>query len=236
MSLSVTRDAEVEDLRLTRLVNDDVAGLEVAMNETALVRVMHRVADLDHHLEPIAEAEMTAVGVFAQRRTADELHREVRLRLEASVGRAGVVDLGNARMLQPAERLRFLSEAAQQLGTDQSRFDDFECNRTPGLILLGLVDRAHAAFADQTNDAVAADRGRQRRGSYRLSRRNRHRVASTSHEVRGSRVRDSQGVGGKCRRVRRNRLRIRCRGYALGKRRQIFRFGRRVGHREWECT
>ena len=66
-------------------------------------------------------------------------------------------------MLQPAEHLRFLCEAAQQLGAGQSRLDDLERDRAAGLLLLGLVDRAHAALADQTNDAVAADRGRQRR-------------------------------------------------------------------------
>jgi hypothetical protein len=81
------------------------------VNEPALVRVMDGVADLDHQLEPLAQAEMAAVGVVAQRRTADELHREVRLHAVAGVGRARVVDLGDAWMLQTPERLRFLCES-----------------------------------------------------------------------------------------------------------------------------
>ena len=120
-------------------------------------------------------------------------------------------------MLQPAERLRFLREAAQQLGAGESRLDDLERDRAARLILLGLVDGAHAAFADQANDAVAADRGRQRRGRHRHSLRKRDR-----------RVRNSQRVWGKGRRVR-------CRG-PLGKGRQVLRLPRRVGHSAWECT
>src|ERR1051325_4373197 len=51
------RDTEVENLRLSGFIHQNVAGLEVAMNEAALVRVMNRVADLGHDLEALARVQ-----------------------------------------------------------------------------------------------------------------------------------------------------------------------------------
>ena len=138
-------------------------------------------------VEPLAKAEATAVGVVAQRRTADELHREVRLRAVAGVGRSRIVDLSDARMLQPAERLRFLCEAAQQLGAGQSRLDDLQRHRAAGLILLSLIDGAHAALTDQANDPVAADPGGQRPVGDRHRFRKRHRRIREGQRVRSNR-------------------------------------------------
>ena len=60
VAVGETRDAEVEDLRLTRLVDQDVARLEVAMDDAALVGVLHGVADLRHQLEPLRASSTQA--------------------------------------------------------------------------------------------------------------------------------------------------------------------------------
>ena len=65
-------------------------------------------------------------------------------------------------MLQPAERLRFLLEPAQQFRAGKPGLDDFQRDGAAGLVLFRLVDGAHAAFADQAQDAIAPDRLRQR--------------------------------------------------------------------------
>src|SRR5262245_24426299 len=39
-----TRDAEVENLRLSRLINQNVAWLEIAMDQATLMRVMNGIA------------------------------------------------------------------------------------------------------------------------------------------------------------------------------------------------
>ena len=51
------RHAEVEDLRLAGLVDEDVARLEIAMDQAALVRVLHGVADPGDELEPLPRVE-----------------------------------------------------------------------------------------------------------------------------------------------------------------------------------
>ena len=153
----MTRDAEVENLGLSRFIHQDVARFEIAMNKPALVRVVDRVTDFRHHLQPLPGVEMMRLGVVPQRLPADILHGEVGLGSETGIGRAGFIDLGNAGMLQSAERLRFLLEPAKQFGTGQAGLDDFQGHSPPGLILFGFIDGAHAAFADQPENPVTAD-------------------------------------------------------------------------------
>ena len=60
---------------------------------------------------------------------------------DAGVGGAGLVDLRDAGVLQPAERLRFLFEAAQQLTADKAGLDDLQGDGAARLLLLGLDTR-----------------------------------------------------------------------------------------------
>jgi hypothetical protein len=64
-------------------------------------------------------------------------------------------------MLQPAECLGLVLEAAEHLGIGISCPDDLERNRSPRTVLLRLVDGAHTALAQQAKNAVPADRGGQ---------------------------------------------------------------------------
>ena len=70
---------------------------------------------LRHQLQTLPRVQLVRAGVVHQRRAADELHREVRLRPGAGVGGAGLVDLRDAGMLQARQRLGFALEAPQQL-------------------------------------------------------------------------------------------------------------------------
>ena len=63
-------------------------------------------------------------------------------------------------MLQPGQRLRFLPEPPQPLGSRQAEPDHFERHYPPRLLLLGFVHRAHAAFAQQPQDAIPSNRWR----------------------------------------------------------------------------
>ena len=73
------------------------------------------------------------------------------------LGGAGVVDLGDAGVLQAAEDARFPGEAPAELGRVEARAHDLQGDRPPRVIPLGLVDGAHAALAQAPHDAVAAD-------------------------------------------------------------------------------
>ena len=130
------------------------------MDDPALVRVMHRVADLDHQLQPLPRVQLVLIGILDQRLAVDQFHCEERLHAEAGIRAARLVDLRDAGMLQPAKRLRLLLEPAQHLGAGPGGLNHLERDSAPRLVLLGLVDRAHPALAQQAHDAVTPDAGR----------------------------------------------------------------------------
>ena len=109
-------------------------------------------------LEPLAQVRGLRCARTRRAAAADELHREVRLRADAGVRDAGLVDLRDAGVLQAAEDLRLVLEAPQHRGrgTTPGRIT-LSATRRRGSLLLGLVDGAHAALADEREDAVRAD-------------------------------------------------------------------------------
>src|SRR5262249_32953450 len=84
-SPSGARDAEVEDLRLPGLVDEDVPGLQVAVDHALLVRVLDGVGDLREEIEALVRPQFSLAHVVRQRHAADELHGEVRHALPALV-------------------------------------------------------------------------------------------------------------------------------------------------------
>src|SRR5262245_47914234 len=67
------RHAKIENLGLAVLIHKDIARLEIAMNQAPLVRVMNGIANLNHHLEPLARVQTMLVGVLAQFLATDKL-------------------------------------------------------------------------------------------------------------------------------------------------------------------
>ena len=146
------RHAEIHDLGFAGLAHQDVARLQVPMDDAALVRVMNGFAHLRHEFELLAHAQAVLLGIAAQRHALDKLHREVRLRPEAGIGGARFVDLRDAGMMQAAQRLGLVLEAPQQLRAGQPGLDRLDRHAAAGLVLLGLVDRPHAPLAEQAEN------------------------------------------------------------------------------------
>jgi hypothetical protein len=98
--------AEVDDLRLAVGVHEDVAGLEVAVDDPLLVTVVDRVAHLGKQLQALAGAQRPGLREFGDRpRVGDVLHGEVRHGTGALVVRAGFVHLGDVGMPQAGQDL-----------------------------------------------------------------------------------------------------------------------------------
>ena len=104
VGLRRAREAEVEHLRLARLGDEDVGRLQVAVDDAALVRVLHGVGD-SATSRALPRSSSLLRDVVVERAAAHQLHREVGLRTEARVGDARLVDLRDAGMLQAAEEL-----------------------------------------------------------------------------------------------------------------------------------
>ena len=105
--------AEVEDLRLAALGDEDVGGLDVAVDDALRVRGVEGVCNLDPEIERDFERERPVVDAVLQRLAVEELHRDERLAL----GLADVVDRADVRVVERRGRARLALEALERAGS-----------------------------------------------------------------------------------------------------------------------
>ena len=149
-------DPEIEQRRHALGRHQDVAGLQVPVDDEVLVGVLHRRADLPEEPEAVADREAALPAVVEQRNACDVLHHEVRLAL---LGRAAVDQPSDAGVLQRGRDLALVSEPLQDLRARHPGAHELD-----GDLLLELVvgaprqiHLAHAAVPDLLEDLVGAD-------------------------------------------------------------------------------
>ena len=106
-------DAEVQNLRLAVFADQNVRRFQITMDQPALVRMLHRIADSRHQLQPLLHVELMRVAIFQQGLPPHQLHRKKRLSPEGRLGRARVVNLRNPRMLQASQSLCLVLETPE---------------------------------------------------------------------------------------------------------------------------
>ena len=158
------RDPEVEHLRLNRPVahlrEEDVLRLQIAVDDALVVRRrdgrQDRKRDVDHLL--VGQRSRPA-QVLRQVLAIQILHDEKRrVALEADVG-----DVDRVRVPDARRQLGLQQEARARLGDGrESRADDLDRDAFADLDVEALVDGAHSAFAEQTDDPVLAQCGPRR--------------------------------------------------------------------------
>ena len=155
--------------------DQDVGGLDVAVDDPLLVGVLDRLADADEQLQPLGGGELVPVAVVGDGDAVDQLHDEVG---PAGVGGAGVEHLGDVRVVHQGQGLSLGLEAGDHLVGIHTGLDDLQGHSSPdGTLLLGHVDDAHAPFADLSQELVGADAARASDSGQRLCGR----------EIRGAR-------------------------------------------------
>ena len=91
------RDTEVHDLRMSIIIDSDVRGLDVAMDDAVLVRVREPHQHIDDDVELRLQLErLGADHELLEIGAVDELHRDE----EMSVELAQVVDRDDIGMLE----------------------------------------------------------------------------------------------------------------------------------------
>src|SRR5581483_7340287 len=81
LRLGRLRDAEIDDLwQIDAVVFSDehIGGLDVAMDNSLLVRVLDRMADLAEQIEPLPDAELMLVAIIGDPYPAHQFHHEKR--------------------------------------------------------------------------------------------------------------------------------------------------------------
>src|SRR5262249_31671977 len=103
-------DAEIQKLRHAVFADQNVAGLDVAVDDQILMRELNCGADLPEELQPFLNRKLAGFAVIAERLARDELHHEVR---PPFGGRPAVEQTRYVRMIERSQYLPLAPEAAQ---------------------------------------------------------------------------------------------------------------------------
>ena len=148
-------EAEVGQVDAAGLVDQDVPGLHVAVDEAAPVRCVEGVRDLREQVERALRVERAfALDQPAEVGAFDEAHREV----DDAVSLAGGVDREDARMLERGREPRLAEEALPEplvggeLGQQRLQGDP-----AVEAELVREVDRPGRAAPDQRFDPIAGN-------------------------------------------------------------------------------
>jgi hypothetical protein len=72
------RNAEIEQLRLAALCDEDIRRLQIAVNDQAAMRVRHRVTHMQEQPQPLMKRQPLLPAVGVDGHAVDVLHDEVR--------------------------------------------------------------------------------------------------------------------------------------------------------------
>ena len=143
------RQAEIPDPRRPVIADENVPGLDVAVQDAFRVRVGEAVAHLaDDPRRPFRRQPPLADDNL-ETPPGHKFHHEVRL--AALV--AEIIHRHDVRMVQPRHRLRFACEPFEKFGVPgQFPREDFQGHQPIERNLACPIDRAHSAGADQFLD------------------------------------------------------------------------------------
>src|SRR5580765_475738 len=151
----MTGEAEVADVRVVA-ADEDVARLDVAVDEALLVGSVERGGDLLDDIDrPLGVEPPFLLEDPPQVGAVDELHREIEP--AAVLARAQRPD--DVRVVEPRSDLRLTQEALPEalvLAGEQLQRDDASA------LIARTVDRGHRTMADPRLDLESGDAGSRR--------------------------------------------------------------------------
>ena len=151
----VPGDAEVREVCVALLVEEDVRRLDVAVHDALAVRRGERGRDLLARGERLRRRQRPALERLPQAPAAQVAHHEVRAVRLSPV----VVERDDVRVLDPRHELRLGLEAADELRVvGQRRADDLDRDLAPDVRLDRPVDDPEGAFADPLEQLQPAQR------------------------------------------------------------------------------
>ena len=154
-------DTEVGEVCVSVLVEQDVCGLDVPVDDTLAVGIGECARDLRHHASGRLEVPWASVERLPQRPSSQPAHHEIRTIRVSPV----VVEGNEVRMLELRDLLRLRLEPADERWlVDELRTDGLDCHLTPNRGLVGAVDDAEVAPADLLTELVPAHRATGRTG------------------------------------------------------------------------
>jgi hypothetical protein len=159
------RHAKAGDLDVTTARDQDVAGLDVTMHDTAGVSGVECIGDLRADGDHGRRLERTSPCVRAECDPVDELHHEE----QTAVCFPDVVHGADVRMRKPRGRLHLAFETGTPF-SGQGVADDFDRHVAAESCISRSIDFAHSAGAKRFENLVRAQRSAARKGMRRWRR------------------------------------------------------------------
>ena len=148
------REAEVEDLHGAITANLDVRGLEVAMDDALPVRGFQGFRDLPGSWQGLVERNRAPRETLGQVFALDQFHDE----RFGGVALFHPMDMGDVRMIQRGERLRFACEPREAVGiVGEGVREDLEGHVAIEPRIARAVHFAHPAGTQRGEDLVRAE-------------------------------------------------------------------------------
>ena len=139
------------------LVDQNVGGLEITMDDAAHVRMLYRFCQRDQHTHTLFQGPCTPAGSLQQWLPGHVFHGQIGQFAVCSHGAAALVDTGNTRVLQRCQKARFVRETLAQARARELLADGLQGHPALGVWLQSQIDTAHAAAADTFEDAIGPD-------------------------------------------------------------------------------
>ena len=149
-------DAEIQELRHSVRGDQDVAGLEIAMDHQVPVGILHRGADVAEQLEALGDGALVLLAVTIDANAFDVLHHQV----GKAVGRGSAIDQrGDVGMVKAGEHLALQAEAAQDFLRIHAALDQLDRHLLLEFVVeaRGQPHRSHASAADALLQFVGSD-------------------------------------------------------------------------------
>ena len=141
------RDAEIEQLHDAGRCHQNVRGLQIAMDNQMLMRVLNGRAHSAQQRHAVGECHVPLIAVDVDRLSVDVFDDGVG---KAFVGGPAVEQPGNVRMIEARDDLAFLIESAVQPGVARLRPENLDGDRRREDVVraFGEVNDSHAASAE----------------------------------------------------------------------------------------
>jgi hypothetical protein len=148
-------ETEVDDFGDLKVIEEDIAWFDIAMDETGLVSGAEALGDLDTDLEGLGFGDFGVLGnALIESALLDEFHGDV----EATIVHSGGVNLDDMGMIDGSGEGGFVGELGDLVrGSGRAFAEEFEGDEAFEGGIAGFVDHAHAAFAEDFEELEVID-------------------------------------------------------------------------------
>ncbi len=155
-------ETKIQNFHVPARADKNICRLDVAVNNSAGMRCIQRVGNLDAEIEQLIELQRTALDAVLEGLALQQLHGDKVL----AIGDVNFMDGADVWIIQRRGGPRLALEAFDSLRiAGKFRWEEFQCDKAPQLEVFGLVNHAHAAAAQLFHDSVMGDGASNHAGS-----------------------------------------------------------------------